>query len=347
MMSVAIERLGTARKALTGAVDGAASSMLRKRTTALPSMGIAAAIVLLGIVFSLTTDSFLRTDNLLEVARQSSLLGLMSIGVTFVLISGEIDLSVGSVYALAGVIAAIVTASTGSAFIGVLAGVGVGVAAGGVNALLAAYLGLPSFIVTLGTLQIMRGLALSITNGIPKSLFDSHASGISTLFFVGRGDVLGIPFQFVVLIGIAAIATVVLRLSTFGLRIYAAGGSKEAAALAGAKVARLQLSTYLISGTLAALAGVIALGFLGSGSPLAAQGIEFDVFAAAVLGGASLFGGLGTAQGAVLGALFLGVLRNGLLLLNVSSFTQTMIIGAITIAAVGLNRLALGRTSAV
>jgi ribose transport system permease protein len=347
MIAGASERIQAARKAVTGTMNGAGLSMLRQRTSALPSAGIAGAIVLLGIAFSLTTNTFLRTDNLLEVARQSSLLGLMSIGVTYVLISGEIDLSVGSVYALAGVVAAIVVSATNSAVIGVLAGLGVGIAAGSANALLAAYLGLPSFIVTLGTLQIMRGLALSITDGIPKSLFESHASGLGTLFSVGRGDVLGIPTQFVVLLGIAAIATVVLRMTPFGLRIYAAGGSKEAAALAGANVARLKLSTYLISGTLAALAGVIALGFLGSASPLAADGIEFDVFAAAVLGGASLFGGLGTATGAVLGALFLGVLRNGLLLLNVSSFTQTIIIGAITIAAVGLNRLALGRSGAI
>jgi ribose transport system permease protein len=328
-------------------VDGGGLWRLRQGTSTLPSAGIAGAILLLGLVFALSTDTFLRPDNLLEVARRSSLLGLMTIGVTFVLISGEIDLSVGSVYALAGVVAAIVINATDSAAVGVLAGLGVGVAAGGFNALFAAYFGLPSFIVTLGTLQIMRGLSLSITDGIPESLVDSHAAGLDTLFFVGREEVLGIPFQFIVLIGIAVTATIILRLSTFGLRIYAAGGSKEAAALAGAKVARLQLSTFLISGTLAALAGVIAVGFLGSGSPLAAQGIEFDVFAAAVLGGASLFGGLGTAYGAVLGALFLGVLRNGLLLLNVSSFTQTMIIGAITIAAVGLNRLAMGRTGAI
>ena len=300
---------------------------------------VLAAVVLLGAVLSVASENFLTTANLLDVGRQSSLLALMAIGVTVVLISGQIDLSIAAIFTLAGLITAIVISGGYSVAAGVACGLGVGVAAGVLNGVLSAYLKLPSFIVTLGTLQIFNGVALLASNAQNQALYGVEARGLDAFNYAGQGEPGGVPMQLIIMVSVALIVTVMLRKSVFGMRLYATGGNPQAADLAGVPVRRVQIAAFVISGALAATAGILVLAFIGSISPIGARGQEFSVFAAAVIGGASLFGGFGTAAGAVLGALLIGVLRNGLVLLEVSPFWQIVTIGVVTILAVALNRV--------
>ena len=311
--------------------------VIRHRPGRTASVG--GAIVLLSAVLAASTPSFLTLDNLLDVGRQSSLLGLMAIGVTVVLISGQIDLSIASTFTLAGVVAAMLILNGADVGWAVLAGLAVGVSAGLVNGIISAYFKLPSFIVTLGTLQIMFGIALLLTDAQNRALYALEGGGIGVFFYAGRGSPAGIPMQLIIVLAVAMVVALVLRRTVFGLHLFAVGGSPRAAELAGLRNSRIRIGAFVISGVFAAAAGLLALGFIGSVSPIGARGMEFDVFAAAVIGGASLYGGRGTALGALLGALLIGVLRNGLVLLGVSTFWQMIVIGLVTIGAVAQNRL--------
>jgi ribose/xylose/arabinose/galactoside ABC-type transport system permease subunit len=212
------------------------------------------------------------------------------------------------------------------------------------NGTLAAVLKIPSFIVTLGTLQIINGTSLLITNAQNQSVFDLDVPGLDVLAYIGQGAPLGIPMQLILLGAVAAIIGLMLRKSVFGLRLFAVGGNGRAADLAGVPVRRVRILAFVISGLLASAAGIIGLGFISSVSPVGSQGQEFQVFAAAVIGGASLYGGYGGAVGAVLGAFVIGILNNGLVLLAVSPFWQIVTTGVVAISAVGLNRVLQRRT---
>ena len=254
--------------------------------------GTIVALVLLCAVWAATTPFFLRSDNLLDITRQMSVLGLMAIGVTFVLIAGQIDLSVGATYGLTLVVFAMLVKREVPVLAAFVLCLALGAVIGLVNGVLVSRLRLPSFIVTLGMLQLLRGLALILTGGLPVTLFGIDATGFDVFLFLGQGRLFGVlPMQFVVLIVVAVIAGFVLRRTTLGLRIYSVGSSPRAALLAGIPVARVQTVAFVISGMLAALGGLLALGFLPTANPTAGSGLEFDVFAAAVLGGVSLFGG--------------------------------------------------------
>jgi ribose transport system permease protein len=296
-------------------------------------------VLVLGAALAIATPSgFLTVSNLLDVGRQSSLLGLMTVGVTLVLICGQIDLSIAATYTLSGLVCAMLIGHGYNVGLAVLCALLVGAGAGFVNAILTATLKIPSFIVTLGTLQIMNGTSLLITGAEDQAIFGVHASGLDAFTYAGQGSPAGIPMQLIILLAVAAIVAVVLRRSVFGMRLYATGGNPRAADLAGIPVRRVQTWAFVSSGVLASVAGMLALGFISSVSPIGGQGLEFEVFAAAVIGGASLFGGYGTAIGAVLGAFLISLLKNGLVLLAVSPFWQIVTIGIVTIAAVGLNR---------
>jgi ribose transport system permease protein len=245
----------------------------------------------------------------------------------------------GSIYGLAGVVTAWVLTHNGAMTVAILAGLGVGVFAGLVNGLLSAYFRLPSFIVTLGTLQVLQGTAMTITDGAPIGLYRVKARGLDALYFVSQSRLYSIPMQFIVLLLLACLCGVILHRSTYGLRAYAAGGSGSAARLSGIRVARIQTIAFIVNGILSAIAGIFALGFIQSAAPTAGQGVEFSVFAAAVLGGANLFGGQGSIVGAILGAALLGLVNNALILLNVSVFWQIIANGLVVIVAVGVNRI--------
>lgn len=290
-------------------------------------------LVLMCIVLSVLTPSFLEVNNLLNVLKQISIIAILAAGMTFVILTGGIDLSVGSTVALSGVISVMLSQQGVNAIIAMAAGVAIGVAAGFVNGYLTAKVKLPAFIVTLGSFTYIRGLAYVISAGYPIVLTDP-------LFkFFGAGDIVGIPTPIFIMAFIYVITFFVLKYTMFGRHVYAIGGNEEAASLTGIKVGATLIKVYVISGLLSGLAGVVLAGRLYSGQPTAGVGFELDAIAAVILGGTSFTGGVGTIRGTIIGALIMGVLSNGLTLLNVSYYWQLVIKGAVIILAVLLDRL--------
>lgn len=287
-------------------------------------------LVILGFVLTLLSDRFLTFTNLTNVGQQIAVIAIVALGSTFVIISGGIDLSVGSVLALSSAAFAIVFSQLGLPLgVAILAGLVVGVLAGLVNGLLITLGRLPPFIATLATLSAGRGLALVVTQGRPISGFPAEFRLITE----GR-----LPFDLPLSLGIMvllfAVGAIVLRNTVFGRATYAVGGNEEVARLSGVQVTPTKLGIYALAGLLAAAGGLVLTSRLNSAQPVAGQGLELDVIAAVVIGGASLSGGEGRAFGTLLGALIIGVLRNGLNLLNVSSFWQQVAVGAVIAAAV-------------
>ena len=291
--------------------------------------GIYIAFILVCVIISILNPIFLSVNNILNVLRQVSLIGITAIGVTFVILAADIDLSIGSVAALAGVLAAGLYANTklnlavalalalfASAAIGLI--MGVIITKGRVH----------SFVVTLGMLSIARGLALVYAKGAP-------ISGLNDAFrFIGAGHIWHIPLPLIFFIVIALIAYLILTRTPYGIRIYAIGGNKEATRLSGINVDLVRIVSFGICSLLAGFAGIILAARVNSGEPVAADGWELLAIAAAIIGGTSLFGGKGGIGATIIGALFLGVIRNGLNLLGVSSFYQQVFIGALIIIAV-------------
>lgn len=305
--------------------------------------GVFFALLALCVFLSFATDGFLTSINLFNVGRQISLLGIMSVGMTFVLISGEVDLSVGSTYALCGLLAGMwIIAGYGLALslcIGILAGAAIGL----INGLLSTYGRLPSLIATLGMLSIVRGAALIMTNGQPVTV-NAHNGArpdvLSAFEYMGQGYVFGVvPMQLVFFAIVAAVAWVILSSTNFGFRVFAVGGSAKAARVAGINVSRVKISALMLMGALAAFAGILSLAFLPSGQAgRTGLGLELDVIAATIVGGASLSGGEGTILGTIFGVLIIGVMRNGLVLMGFSPFVQELMIGLVIIIAVGIDK---------
>lgn len=305
-------------------------------------VGILLALILLCVMLAILSPSFLSVRNLLNVGRQVSLLGIMTIGMTFVLITREVDLSIGSIYALAGLASGMLLISGWPLIPALAAGLLLGAAVGFVNGWLSTYGRLPSFITTLGMLSVARGVALLMTNGQPVTI--NAASGVDAVtlerfFFLGQGTIAGVPMQLVCFLALAVIFWIILSHTTFGFRVYAVGGSDKASRLSGIRVFNIKIWAFVLMGMLSAVAGILSLAFLPSGQAgRTGVGLELDVIAAAIVGGASLSGGEGTILGGVLGVLIIGVLRNGLVLLGISPFWQTTIIGAVIILAVGVDK---------
>ena len=305
--------------------------------------GVFFALLALCVFLSFATDGFLTSINLFNVGRQISLLGIMSVGMTFVLISGEVDLSVGSTYALCGLLAGMwIIAGYGLALslcIGILAGAAIGL----INGLLSTYGRLPSLIATLGMLSIVRGAALIMTNGQPVTV-NAHNGArpdvLSAFEYMGQGYVFGVvPMQLVFFAIVAAVAWVILSSTNFGFRVFAVGGSAKAARVAGINVSRVKISALMLMGALAAFAGILSLAFLPSGQAgRTGLGLELDVIAATIVGGASLSGGEGTILGTIFGVLIIGVMRNGLVLMGFSPFVQELMIELVIIIAVGIDK---------
>ena len=288
-----------------------------------------ALLILMGAL-ALLSDSFLSVQNFLNVGQQVAVLAIVAIGATFVIISGGIDLSVGSVLALSAAIFAALFADFGMPWpIAAIFGLLVGGALGAVNGLAIVYGRLPPFIATLAMLSIARGLALVVTGGRPISGFPS-----SFRWIAGRELPFDLPFSVLLTLLLYSVASLVLRRTIFGRSTYAIGGNEEAAHRAGIAVNRAKISIYVLAGAMAALGGLILTARLNSAQPQAGAGLELDVIAAVVIGGASLSGGTGTVFGTLIGALIMGFLRNGLNLLNVSSFWQQVAVGVVIALAV-------------
>lgn len=302
------------------------------------------ALVLLAIIGSLVADGFLGPENLLTVGQQVSQIGIMAVGATFVIINGEIDLSVGSTYALGAISAGLLLAAGAPWVLAVVAGMLIGAVAGLINGLLVVGLGIPSFIVTLGTLSVFRGTALLMSGGSPISLTQSMP-GVAEFSLIGQGRLFGlIPMQLVIFTLIAVIFGILLHRSRFGFSTYAVGGSAEAARLCGIKSQATKALAFVIQGTLAGLAGVIGLSFLSYVQGVTGTGMELTVISAVIIGGAALSGGAGSMLGTIIGVVFIGVLQNILNLTGVSSFWQTIATGAVIIIAVAADILMRKRT---
>jgi inositol transport system permease protein len=294
--------------------------------------GLLFVILLVGLGLTLTTDTFLSVANLTNVARQVSINGILAVGVTFVLLTAGVDLSLGSVVALSGVACA-TFAHPGdhSVFVPIAVGLVTGAACGLVNGVLVTRGGVAPFIVTLGMMTIARGLALIVSGGRPVANMSNELTALAD-------DFLGIPIPVLCFAGVALAAWFFLRNFRLGRHIYAVGGNEHAARAAGVPVQRVKLFAYGLCGLLTGLAGVVLAARITTGQPNAGQAYELDAIAAVVIGGTSLAGGVGTITGTLLGVLLIGVINNGLDLLGVSSYYQAVIKGVIIVGAVWLDR---------
>lgn len=302
------------------------------------SVGMLLALLLLCVIGVVTGDGFLTGGNALNVGQQISIVGIMAVGMTMVIIGGEIDLSVGSIYALSSVLTAEALLSGLAAGPAVLIGLLVGAGAGALNGILVVTLRIPSFIVTLGTLSVYRGAALLSTGGTPISL-DATQRSAADLSRLGQGRLLGLPVQFFIFLLVIAVGAFLLHRIRFGYHVFAVGGSPEASRLCGLPVARIKIITFAFNGLMAALAGIVGLAFLQNVQGVSGQGLELVVITTVIVGGASLFGGSGSVGGTVVGVLLIGVLQNVLVLAGISSFWQTTAIGVVIIAAVAADTL--------
>ncbi|WP_440709542.1 ABC transporter permease [Herbiconiux sp. YIM B11900] len=319
----------TATTAMTRSSSFDPRKLLRAREA-----GVFAALVLLFVLGVILSPSFVQPGNLLSVGQQVAQIGIMAIGATFVIINGEIDLSVGSIYALSAITTGMAISAGTPWPLAILIGVVVGALAGLLNGLAVVLLGVPSFIVTLGSLSVFRGIALLISDGAPISL-SSDQPGVAEFTLLGQGRLFGVvPMQLIIFIAIAAIGIVLLSRSRLGFNTYAVGGNQESARLVGIHVKRVKLSAFVLSGVTAGIAGVLGLSFLSYVQGVTGTGLELTVISAVIIGGAALFGGSGTMWGTIIGVVFIGLLQNILNINGISSFWQTVVTGLVIVAAV-------------
>ncbi len=306
-------------------------------------------LMILVIAFSLTSRSFMSVDNALTVSLQVTSIGILGVGMTCVIITGGIDLSVGSILALSGVIAALAVQGGMPVWLGMLLGILAGAFCGVLNGLVVTRLRLPPFIATLGMMMVARGLALQITgaravsglgqgfgvlgNGSLFRVESIGSDGFPTVSFPG------IPYPVVIMVVLMILVSLMLTRTVLGRHIYAVGSNAEAARLSGVNVRRITLFTYVLSGTLAGLTGCILMSRLVTGQPNEGIAYELDAVAGAVIGGTSLMGGIGTISGTAIGSFIIGILRNGLNMNGVSSFTQQIIIGLVILFTVWIDQL--------
>ncbi|HJQ31963.1 MAG TPA: ABC transporter permease [Pyrinomonadaceae bacterium] len=288
-----------------------------------------ASLIALCVVISVLEPKFLSAGNLAGVARQTAVITIIAMGMTVVMVAGGIDLSVGSVMALAGVVGALAMAGGAPPFVGVLAALASGAACGLMNGGAVAALRIPPFIVTLGAMGVYRGVALLVTDG-------KAVVGLPQSFgYLAEGNLFGVlPVPLLIVVAVALLTHFLLSGTRAGRYCYAVGSNVEAARYAGVRVSRYQIMFYVFLGALAGLAGAIESARLVTGQPTAGEGYELRVIAAVVIGGGSLSGGQGSVVGTVIGALIMGVLSNGANLLGISSFTQQIVIGAVIVLAV-------------
>ncbi|MEI6196741.1 MAG: ribose ABC transporter permease [Verrucomicrobiota bacterium] len=295
------------------------------------SLGLVISLFVISATLSFAIPNFLTVSNLINVVRQISINGILAVGVTFVLLTGGVDLSLGSLVALTGVVAAC-AAHPGqfSVVVPVTLGLLAGAACGAVNGFVITKGKVAPFIVTLGMMTVARGLALVVSGGRP-------VSDLSSSFTRLGGDVVGVPIPAIILAVITLLSFLLLRNMRIGRYIYAVGGNETATRMSGINVNAVKLFAYSVCGGLAGLAGVVLAARITTGQPNAGVGYELDAIAAVVIGGTSLSGGVGGVGGTILGALLIGVINNGLDFLNVSSYYQAIVKGVIIVGAVWLD----------
>lgn len=306
----------------------------KKISESLSKLGPLLALLVLVITVSVMNPNFLSPSNLLNLLRQVSANGFIAFGMTFVILTGGIDLSVGSTLALSSAFSASLIANQVNPVIAVLLGLLSGSLLGAINGVLISKGKMAPFIATLATMTIYRGSTLVFTNGNP-------ITGLGNSFFfsfIGRGYLFGIPFPVVLMFLVFVLLYILLHKTAFGRKTYAIGGNEKAAFIAGVKIDRIKVLIYALSGLMASISGMIITSRLNSAQPNAGQAYEMDAIAAVVLGGTSLSGGRGRIFGTLIGALIIGTLNNGLNLLGVSSFYQQIVKGIVIVIAVLLDR---------
>jgi len=301
--------------------------------------GAGIALLILGVYLSLTSPHFLSTSNLANILHQTSATAILAVGQTLVIIAAGIDLSVAATLGLSGSVAAVAVTRWGlNIWVSILLGVGVGGAAGFWNGVIITKGRIPPFIVTLGSWQVLRGVALLLTGGLPVP---SHFTALElkgylpeTLIWLGSGNIMGIPIPAIIALVVSVIGWVILNHTALGRADYAVGGNIEAARVSGINVDRTRIAIYAFSGITAAIAGIVLTGRMNSANALMGEGMELDSIAAVIIGGTNLFGGEGSIGGTLIGALIMGVLHNGLNLTGVSAFWQRVVIGLVIIIVV-------------
>jgi ribose/xylose/arabinose/galactoside ABC-type transport system permease subunit len=291
-------------------------------------LAIFTAILLEMFVFAAFAPQFLSFENLVNVALSIAVIGILAVGMTFVILTGGIDLSIGSVVALAGVVAALVAQKTELAWLGFAAALAIGLTVGAFNGLTVAYFRVPPFVVTLAVLTIARGLAFIASGG--RSI-GSLPESFSRL---GKSAFLGIPFSVWLMISMFALGWFLLQHTTFGRYVYAVGSNREAAFLAGVNTKSVTFRVYVLNGLLVGLAAIVLASRLGAGVPNSGLQYELDVIAAVVVGGTSLSGGRGSVVSTLFGAIFIGVLNNGLNLVGIDTYVQKIVLGIVILVAV-------------
>lgn len=297
-------------------------------------------LIFVGAIFSLLSDRFLTFSNFSNIALQTSVVAVATIGMTLTMLMAGIDLSVGSIAAFSGaIVAGLMTRNGLSIPLAITLGIMIGAGLGAINGVLSVYGKLPPFVATLAMLGVARGMTLVYTQGKPISGLDPSFT------FIGSGKLGAFPMPVIIWLVVLIIVFLVLRYTKFGLYIYAIGGNEETARLAGIPTNIIKISVYAISGGLASMTGILLTARLWSAQPQMASGLELDAIAASVLGGVSLFGGVGSVVGACIGALIVGMLGNGLNLLRIPSYFQQVIKGVVFIIAVILDMFAKRKQS--
>jgi len=290
-----------------------------------------AAAAVAVVALSLATDTFATQKNLFNVTRNFAFIGIVALGMTAVIIIGGIDLSVGSIVCLAGIVLGVVMNAGYSIWAGVSAALLTSLAIGALNGILIAYVRMPPFVVTLGMLAIARSLAMVASNN--RMVYD-FGPDQAKLLALGGGTTLGVANPVIALVGLALITGYLFRWTQWGCHVFAIGGNEQAATLSGVRVNRIKVGVYMISALTAGITAVLEVGWLGAVTTNLGQSMELAVIAAAVIGGANLSGGTGTAFGAVIGAALIEVIRNSLLLLGVDAFWQGTFVGCFIVLAV-------------
>jgi len=319
--------------------EGTSSSQLR-RIFQSREMGVFIALIILVIAMNFLSPFFMRSQNLFNVLRGMSTIGIMAIGQTMIIITAGIDLSVGSILAASSMIAArLMFLGTLPPWAAVLAGLGFGTLLGLTNGLIITRLGVNPFITTLGMLSIGRGLTYLFATGIQGTVASNIPLRDEAVAFLGKGYVGPVPVPVIIMFILVVVFSLFLRYTVLGRQIYAVGSNEEAARLSGVNVNFVKTFVYTVTGTLCALAGIMTAGLLSTAATNAGLGVELDVIAAVVIGGASLMGGSGTIIGSIIGAAIMAVLRNAFVLLKFPIAMQTLTIGVVIIVAVAADQV--------
>lgn len=289
-------------------------------------------LVVLFVAMSIVKpDTFLTTSNIMNILRQSSTYAIMAVGMTFAIITGGIDLSQGSLLAVVAIVVGMIIRDTNSIFLAVIAGLAIGALIGTLNGTVIAYLEMPPFIMTLGTMRALRGVALLLTKGTPIDI------KLEAFRYMGTESFLGIPIPAYMFVLVALAAQFILSKTSTGRYIFALGSNVEAAKISGVKIIWNRIKAYMFSGICVAIASILYISRLGSAQPIAGEGYEMEAVAATVIGGTSIVGGEGSALGSIIGAVVVALIRNGMVLLQISTYWQSIVIGLVIVVSVSID----------